>query len=114
MTPLRASADVGHSNGKPAGVPTPVLASPLPADSCRDLVSVVVPVFNVAPYLGACVDSVLARSYSELEVILVNDCSTDASSKICDGYVGADLRVRVLYQANGGLSDARNAGLRDP
>jgi glycosyltransferase involved in cell wall biosynthesis len=113
MTPLRALlADVGHSNGKPAGAPTPVLASPLPADSRRDLVSVVVPVFNVAPYLGACVDSILAQSYSELEVILVNDGSTDASSRMCDGYVGVDHRVRVLHQANGGLSDARNAGLR--
>jgi len=78
----------------------------------RDLVSVVVPVYNVAPYLGACVDSVLAQSYSELEVILVNDGSTDASSRMCDGYVGADHRVRVLHQANGGVSDARNAGLR--
>lgn len=78
----------------------------------RDLVSVVVPVFNVAPYLVACVDSILAQSYSELEVILVNDGSTDDSSGICDEYVAADHRVRVLHQANGGLSDARNAGLR--
>jgi glycosyltransferase involved in cell wall biosynthesis len=78
----------------------------------RDLVSVVVPVYNAAPYLGACGDSVLAQSYSELEVILVNDGSTDASSRMCDGYVGADHRGRVLHQANGGLSDARNAGLR--
>ncbi|HET9022789.1 MAG TPA: glycosyltransferase family 2 protein [Ornithinibacter sp.] len=77
----------------------------------RPTVSVIVPVFDVAAYLPACVDSVLAQTYSALEVVLVDDGSTDGSSGICDGYASRDSRVRVVHQRNAGLSGARNAGI---
>lgn len=74
-------------------------------------VSVIVPIYNVAPYLKKCIDSILAQTYSNLEVILVDDGSTDESSDICDTYVALDCRVSVIHKSNGGLSSARNAGL---
>lgn len=75
------------------------------------LISVIVAVYNIEGYLHRCVDSVLGQSYGELEVILVDDGSTDGSGGICDGYAARDDRVRVVHKKNGGLSDARNAGL---
>lgn len=75
------------------------------------IVSVVVPVFNVAAYLTECVDSVLTQSYSAFELILVDDGSTDGSAELCDDFARTDPRIRVLHQANSGLSGARNAGL---
>lgn len=77
-----------------------------------DLVSVIVPVYNVAEYLGECVDSILAQTYGELEVILVDDGSTDSSPAICDAYARADARVRVYHLDNGGVSRARNYGMQ--
>ena len=74
------------------------------------LVSVVVPVFNVEEYLHQCVDSVLSQTHDALEVVLVDDGSTDGSGAICRSYQ-ADPRVRVIHQANRGLSGARNTGL---
>ena len=76
------------------------------------VVSVVIPVYNVETYLKRCVDSVLAQAYSNLDVVLVDDGATDSSGAICDGYAGRDARVRVLHQNNGGLSAARNAGMK--
>ena len=76
-----------------------------------DLISVIVPVYNVEPYLRKCVDSILAQSYSNLEVILVDDGSPDGCGAICDEYAAKDARVRVIHKPNGGVSDARNAGL---
>lgn len=76
------------------------------------MISVVVPVYNVLPYLGQCVASILAQSCTDLEVILVDDGSTDGSSAVCDMYAEQDSRVKVLHKANGGLSDARNAGVK--
>ena len=76
-----------------------------------DLISVIVPVYNVEPYLRKCVDSILAQSYSNLEVILVDDGSPDGCGAICDEYAAKDARVRVIHKPNGGISDARNAGL---
>ena len=76
-----------------------------------DLISVIVPVYNVEPYLRKCVDSILAQSYSNLEVILVDDGSPDNCGAICDEYAEKDARVRVIHKPNGGLFDARNAGL---
>ena len=75
------------------------------------LISVLVPVYNTQAFLPACVDSILNQTYSPLEVILVNDGSTDESAALCDAYAARDSRVRVIHQKNGGLSAARNAGL---
>lgn len=75
------------------------------------LLSVIVPVYNVERYLPRCVDSILAQTYTNLEIILVDDGARDASGAICDGYAAKDSRVRVIHKANGGLSSARNAGL---
>lgn len=77
------------------------------------LVSVVVPIYNVEPYLRECVNSILGQTYSNTEIILVDDGSTDGSSLICDEYSKRDSRIRVIHKANGGLSDARNTGLDD-
>ncbi len=78
----------------------------------NDLISVVVPVYNVAPYLKRCVDSIIGQSYKNLEIILVNDGSTDASPKICDDYLSLDSRIVVIHQENKGLSNARNQGIK--
>ena len=75
------------------------------------LISVIVPVYNVAEYLSRCVDSILAQSYENLQIILVDDGSTDDSGKICEEYAKKDARIQVIHQNNGGLSSARNAGL---
>ena len=74
------------------------------------LISVIIPVYNVERYLEQCVDSVLSQTYSNMEVILVDDGSTDGSSVICDKYARGDRRVVVIHKQNGGLSDARNVG----
>ena len=75
------------------------------------LVSVVVPVYNVASYLEQCLDSVVNQTYKNLEIILVDDGSTDDSGAICDRYVEKDSRIQVIHKENGGLSSARNVGL---
>lgn len=71
----------------------------------------VVPVYNVEEYLTRCVDSILAQTYSNLEIILVDDGSTDNSGNICDACAQKDRRIKVVHQANAGVSAARNAGL---
>ena len=75
------------------------------------LISVIVPVYNVEAYLNRCVDSILAQTYENLEIILVDDGTKDASDKICDAYAAQDSRIRVIHKPNGGLSSARNAGI---
>lgn len=75
------------------------------------LISVIVPVYNVEPYLRKCVDSILNQTYRNLEIILVDDGSPDGCPAICDEYAEKDERVKVIHKKNGGLSDARNAGM---
>lgn len=79
--------------------------------STQDIISVIIPVYNVAEYLSRCVDSVLNQTWSRLEVILVDDGSTDSSGLICDAYARSDVRVTAFHKANGGLSSSRNYGL---
>ncbi len=75
------------------------------------LISVIVPVYNVEQYLPRCVDSILAQTYRNLEIILVDDGTKDASDRICDDYAARDSRIKVIHKENGGLSSARNAGI---
>ncbi|HEL1969404.1 glycosyltransferase family 2 protein [Streptococcus suis] len=77
----------------------------------NDLVSVIIPIFNVENYLRKCLESVRNQSYQNLEIILVNDGSQDSSGAICDEYCKKDSRVKCIHKKNGGLSDARNAGI---
>lgn len=75
------------------------------------LISVVVPVYNVEHYLKKCVDSICHQTYRNLEIILVDDGSTDCSGSLCDEFATSDSRISVIHKSNGGLSDARNAGM---
>lgn len=77
------------------------------------VVSVIVPIYNVEDYLEECINSILAQSYTNLEVILIDDGSTDGSGKICDYYAQIDSRVKVFHKSNGGVSSARNFGIRN-
>ena len=77
----------------------------------EELISVVVPIYNVEKYLQKCIDSILAQTYRHLEIILVDDGSPDNCGAICDNYAQEDGRVLVIHKKNGGLSSARNAGL---
>lgn len=77
------------------------------------LVSVIIPVYKVEKYLNQCVDSVLAQTYQNFEIILVDDGSPDNSGAICDDYAAKDNRIRVIHKENGGASSARNVGLRE-
>ena len=78
----------------------------------EDLVSVIVPVYNSEKYLKDCVESIVNQTYRNLEIILVDDGSTDTSGTICDIYAKNDSRVHVIHKENGGNGDARNAGLK--
>lgn len=75
------------------------------------VVSIIVPIYNVEKYLKDCVDTLINQSYSDLEIILVDDGSTDKSRIICDELSNCDSRIRVIHKENGGLSDARNKGI---
>ncbi len=74
-------------------------------------VSIIVPVYNIEAYLPRCVDSLLSQTLKDIEILLIDDGSTDSSGAVCDEYAKTDRRIRVFHKANGGLSDARNAGL---
>lgn len=75
-------------------------------------ISVIVPIYNTEKYLGKCIDSIVNQTYKNLEIILVDDGSPDKCGVICDEYAKTDDRIRVVHKTNGGLSDARNAGMR--
>lgn len=75
------------------------------------LVSIIVPVYNAQDYLSYCIESLINQSYRNLEIILVDDGSTDDSGQICDTYAAQDSRIHVIHQQNGGISRAQNAGL---
>ena len=77
----------------------------------ENLVSIIIPVYNVEDYLKRCVDSIIGQTYKNIEIILIDDGSTDKSGNICDDYLKADKRIKVIHKKNGGLSDARNFGL---
>ena len=79
--------------------------------STKPLISIILPVYNVRPYIEEAVDSVLRQTYENLEIILVDDGSTDGSADVCNQYGKEDARVKVIHQKNMGLSAARNAGL---
>ena len=79
----------------------------------KDLISVIIPVYNVEKYLIRCVDSVVNQTYKNLEIILVNDGSTDSSGILCDKLAKNDARIKVIHKENGGLSDARNIGQQE-
>ena len=77
-----------------------------------DLISVIIPIYNVEEYLSDCLESVLNQTYKNLEIILINDGSQDESGNICNQFQIRDSRIKVLHNKNGGLSDARNHGLK--
>lgn len=78
----------------------------------QELISIVIPIYDIQEYLKSCIDSVIVQTYANLEIILVDDGSPDDSPRICDEYAKKDGRIKVIHKKNGGLSAARNAGLK--
>lgn len=78
----------------------------------KDLISVIVPVYNVEKYLNRCIESIVQQTYKNLEIILVDDGSPDNCPQICDEWAQKDPRIKVIHKKNGGLSDARNVGFQ--
>ena len=79
----------------------------------KPLISMVVPIYNVEEYLKECLDSILGQTYRNLEIILINDGSTDGSFSICEEYAERDDRIRLISKKNGGLASARNRGIKE-
>ena len=75
------------------------------------MVSIIVPIYNIEGYIRECIDSILAQTYPDFELILVDDGSPDNCGRICDEYAEKDVRIKVIHKENGGLTSARNAGL---
>lgn len=78
----------------------------------NELISIVIPIYNIEKYVKKCIESVLNQDYLNIDIILVDDGATDNSGKICDEYKNIDSRIQVIHKLNGGLSDARNAGIK--
>lgn len=78
----------------------------------KSKISVIVPIYNVEKYLKECIDSIIFQTYTNLEILLINDGSTDSSKKICEEYVNKDSRIKLFNKVNGGLSSARNFGIK--
>lgn len=78
-----------------------------------ELISIIVPIFNSSKQLRRCIDSILSQTYTDIELILVDDGSTDESGEICDEYAKIDKRIRVIHKENGGQSSARNIGIQE-
>ena len=78
----------------------------------KDFVSVIIPVFNKENLIGRCVESLIKQTYNNLEIILIDDGSTDKSWSICQDYEKKDTRIKIFNKPNGGLSDARNYGIK--
>ena len=77
-------------------------------------ISFILPIYNVEKYLGECIESLLVQTYQNFEIILVDDGSPDNCPTLCDEWATKDSRIKVLHKPNGGLSDARNAGVKYP
>lgn len=78
----------------------------------RELISIIIPVYNAEKYISSCIESVLHQTYNEIEVILIDDGSKDQSASICDDYARKDDRIKVVHKVNGGVSSARNEGIK--
>ena len=78
----------------------------------RPVIGIIIPVYNVEQYLRRCLDSIVSQTWRNLQIILVDDGSTDNSGRICDEYAGKDRRIQVIHKENGGLSEARNTGIK--
>ena len=81
------------------------------SDDSQAVVSIVVPVYNSSKHLGDCLDSIRNQSYTNLDIVLIDDGSTDGSAEICDKYSKKDPRIRVVHQSNGGIGKAQNIGI---
>lgn len=79
----------------------------------NELISIIVPIYNVEKFLNKCIESIIGQTYKNIEIILVDDGSKDGSGLICDEYAKKDRRIKVVHQPNGGVSSARNTGLRE-
>lgn len=77
----------------------------------KELITIVVPIYNVEEYLNKCIETILCQTYENIEILLIDDGSTDNCGNICDLYAKKDSRVKVIHKENGGLSDARNTGI---
>lgn len=80
---------------------------------CGPIISIIIPVYNTIDYLERCINSIINQSYKKWELILVDDGSNDGSQNLCDLYSGKDDRIRTIHQPNGGVSSARNLGLKN-